>query len=291
MRFVGVAVLGLFLNSASPQDQPPREGGTMRIHSIAEGAFASIDDIRMYYDVHGDGEPLLKFHGGFGSVGLWDGQVSKLAQHFRVITIDCRGRARTRDSYAPITYGRMASDIVRLLDYLEIEAAHVVGHSDGGIVTLHLLLDYPDRVRSATLIGARFSHGVLRVGYAEDIRTTINRLRDGEDIVSKRARFNRFNDDPSRFRIVIYKLERTWLAQPNPSESMLGTIQRPVLVVKADRDEYIPAGSFDRLAAAIPRSELLFVPGGTHGIPATHAELLSEAVQRFADKRSRRQAH
>ncbi len=291
MRVVGVAILGLFLNSESPQDQPPGEGGTMRIHSIAEGAFASIDDIRMYYEVHGDGEPLLMIHGGFGSVELWDGQVPKLAQHFRVITMDCRGRARTRDSDAPITYGRMASDIVRLLDYLDIEAAHVVGHSDGGIVTLHLLLDYPDRLKSATLIGTPFSHGVLRQGYKEEIRATMDRLRGGEDIVGMRARFNRFNDDPSRFRVVVDKLERTWLTQPNLSESMLGTIERPVLVVKADRDDYIPAESFDRLAVAIPRSELLFVPGGTHGIPATHAELLSVAIQRFAEKHSRRQAH
>ncbi len=284
MRVFVIAVLGVLAGSAGAQDESSRQPPTIRIHGVDEGAFAAVDDIRMYFEVHGAGEPLLMIHGGFGSVELWDRQVPTLAQHFRVITMDCRGRARTRDSDAPITYGRMASDIVRLLDYLDIESAHVVGHSDGGIVTLYLLLDFPDRLRSATLIGTPFSHTVLRQGYKEEIRATMDGLRGGQDILGMRARFNRFNDDPSRFRIVVDKLERIWLTQPNLSESMLGTIERPVLVVKADRDNYIPAESFDRLATAIPRSELLFVPGGTHGIPATHAELLSEAIRRFAEK-------
>ena len=66
-------------------------------------------------------------------------------------------RCRTKGSNAPITYGRMAFDAIGLLDYLGIHSAHVIGHSDGGCTTLHLLIDYSDRVRSATLIGTPFN--------------------------------------------------------------------------------------------------------------------------------------
>jgi pimeloyl-ACP methyl ester carboxylesterase len=117
--------------------------------------YVDLADIRMYYEAAGSGAPLVLLHGGFGSSDVWDEYFPLLSDH-TVITPDSRGQGRTSIGDGPLTYGRMAGDVLRLLDYLGIGQAHFVGHSDGGCILFHLLIDYPDRVASATLIGAPY---------------------------------------------------------------------------------------------------------------------------------------
>ena len=74
-----------------------------------------------------------------------------------MVTIaDSRGQGNSTDGAGPITFGRVAFDAVRLLDHLGITRAHVVGHSSGAIAGLHLLVDFPDRVKTVTLLGGAY---------------------------------------------------------------------------------------------------------------------------------------
>ena len=91
-----------------------------------------VNDIELYYQIHGEGTPLILLHGGLGYSGHWKNEVSVLSEHYRVIAVDSRGHGRSTSSERRISYALMASDIVALMDYLDVEKAHVLGWSDGG---------------------------------------------------------------------------------------------------------------------------------------------------------------
>lgn len=238
----------------------------------------------MYYEVHGAGEPLLLIHGGFGAVELWDGIVPSLAQHFRVVTFDCRGRGRTSDSAAPISYGRMVGDTVRLLDHLGIDRAHTAGHSDGAIICIGLLIDYPDRLRSAVLTGALFNVDQYSQESVVQLKERVAALSDSADAPRPWLGYEDRTPDRARFKTVLQKLLETWLVQPQYTPPILGTIRLPVLVIKAGHDPFVSEAASDLLAVCIPNSELLEFPDATHGLPRTHAAPLAQAIREFAER-------
>jgi pimeloyl-ACP methyl ester carboxylesterase len=120
--------------------------------------------VSIAYLVAGKGEPVVLIHGLYSSAGInWQlpGTVKLLAEHYQVIALDLRGHGRSgkpkeEDAYGP----QMAEDVIRLMDHLKIEKAHIVGYSLGGIIALKVIADHPDRVLSGTLGGM----GWLREG-------------------------------------------------------------------------------------------------------------------------------
>ena len=85
--------------------------------SYAQGQYLNVNDIKMYYEIHGTGEPLLLLHGGLGNIENFSHQIPAFEREFKVITPESRGHGRTTGSEQPITYELMASDIVKLLDF------------------------------------------------------------------------------------------------------------------------------------------------------------------------------
>ena len=123
---------------------------------VEEGSFDS-NGVEIHYTVEGEGEPVLLIHGYRADGNLnwrFPGVNNALSSAYRVITIDNRGHGGSGKPADPEAYGReMVEDQVRLLDHLGIESAHVAGYSMGGMITLRLLADHPERVRSAAICG------------------------------------------------------------------------------------------------------------------------------------------
>lgn len=241
-------------------------------------------DIDMYFEIVGQGEPVLFIHAGFHTSEMWRGYVERISSRCMVITPDSRGHGRSSAGSGPITYGRMASDMVHLLDHLGIEQTHVVGHSDGGVITLHMLVDFPDRIKSATLIGTPYNVTNYTPDGFERLKTIMSRLQAGEDLLGFKSGFERLSPDPSRYKEVVSKLTRTYLSQPFFNTQVLQTITPPVLVIKVDKDEFIKPQVFDDLATSIPNGLVLHIPEGKHSVPDTHATELSSAILAFVEK-------
>ena len=125
----------------------------------AEDAFFLSNQVRIHYKVEGTGEPVVLIHGLLGSIADdWEqpGVFQALAKDYQVIALDCRGHGQSGKPHDPRQYGtQMAEDVVRLLDHLHIQKAHIVGYSLGGIITAKLLTTHPDRFRTATLVASR----------------------------------------------------------------------------------------------------------------------------------------
>lgn len=128
----------------------------LAVPAAAEEAFFDSAGVKIHYTVQGEGEPVLLIHGYTANGNMWAmaGIVGKLANDYRVITMDCRGHGKSDKPHDPAKYGiEMVRDVVRLLDHLKIERCHVVGYSMGGFITLKLLATDPERVISAVPAG------------------------------------------------------------------------------------------------------------------------------------------
>jgi len=103
-------------------------------------------DIMLYYEIHGKGAPLLLIAGLGSDSSSWSGIINKLSTHFKVIVFDNRGVGRSEIPDKRYTIRQMANDAVRLLDYLKIKRAHIVGHSMGGYIAQELAINHSERV-------------------------------------------------------------------------------------------------------------------------------------------------
>lgn len=116
---------------------------------------AKLDDVEIYYEIHGTGKPLVMIIGYSGNIDSWDPivpRVENLSKHYKVITLDNRGTGRSSKPDGPYSITTMADDVVGVLNYLNIEKAHVYGHSMGGMISQEVALRHPNKVDKLVLI-------------------------------------------------------------------------------------------------------------------------------------------
>ena len=104
---------------------------TVAGEGVCSGMNVQIGEVNTWYDVHGEGEPLVLLHPGGADSRAWERNLDALAEHFRVYTPDRRGHGRTPDVAGPIGFEQMARDTVAFIEQVVGEPAHVVGCSDG----------------------------------------------------------------------------------------------------------------------------------------------------------------
>jgi pimeloyl-ACP methyl ester carboxylesterase len=248
------------------------------------GEYAKVDDLRIYYERSGSGVPIVLLHGGFGTSELWSGVRERLGGRYLVIAPDARGRGRTNDGDGPMSGGRTARDVIGLMDRLGIQRAHFICHSIATLTAVHLLVDYPERVLSATLVGSPLMALSQPNAALRALREDLEAMREGrpardEALNAFAARWRREAPDPTRFAVAVGKLARA-TEEVYPG-AVLASIRRPVLVVKAGRDGLVEPADFDRLAAAIPGAKTVDFPGATHALPRQDPIGLANAVEGF----------
>ena len=127
--------------------------------------YAPVNGLKMYYEIHGNGEPLVLLHGAFMAVtGDWMDWINELAKTRKVIAVDMQGHGRTADIKRDITYENLADDVAGLMDYLKVERADVMGYSLGGGVAMQVAIRHPEKVRKIVVI----SHPMRRDGWVKE---------------------------------------------------------------------------------------------------------------------------
>ena len=120
--------------------------------------YAPVNGLKMYYEIHGSGEPVVLLHGAFMAIsGDWNNWINELAKTRKVIAIDMQGHGRTADIKRDITYENLADDISGLLDYLKIERADLVGYSLGAGAAIECAIRHPEKVRKVVSISAPYA--------------------------------------------------------------------------------------------------------------------------------------
>ncbi len=114
--------------------------------------FAEVNGIRICYNIHGEGYPVVLIHGFGLHKEFWVAQISELANHFKVVSLDNRGSGKSDHPKEPYKLETLADDVKCLLDVLGIQKAHVIGWATGAMIAQYLVLQYPMRVDKLILI-------------------------------------------------------------------------------------------------------------------------------------------
>src|SRR2546428_12269799 len=131
----------------------------------AAGQYADVNGIKLYYEIHGAGAPLILLHGGLGAISMFGPNLPALAEGRQVIAVDLQGHGRTADIDRPLSPELMADDIAALIKHLKLERPDLMGYSMGGGVALHTAARYPERVGKLVIV----STPIRRSAYYPDI--------------------------------------------------------------------------------------------------------------------------
>lgn len=257
----------------------------------------SANGIRQYYEIQGDGPPLLLVAGMGGTANYWEEQVSFFARHFTVITYDQRGTGRSE-------HGRVAGieqlveDLIALLDVIGVPRVDFVGHSTGGNIGQIFAIEHPERLNklviyASTTHGDHYRSKVWRVRRAILENLGPELYGDMTSLMLYPPRWITENAD---------KLERQQAAQVKmlaPVEvmtsrieavqafdrrSQLAEIMAPTLVVCARDDTQTPAYFSQALADAIPAAELRLLDYGGHACSRTEPDSFNELVLAYLQR-------
>jgi pimeloyl-ACP methyl ester carboxylesterase len=239
--------------------------------------YISVNGLKTYYEVHGEGEPLLLMHGGFCTVETFARQTPEFAKRYRVYVPERRGHGRTADVEGPITYEAMAEDTAGFMKALEIESAHLVGYSDGGNTALVLAHKRPELVRKLVCIGANFHYN----GMAPEAVQVMEHATPENFYPWLINRYKEVSPDgPEHLPEVFAKIMRMWREEPALTADDLARIQAPTLVLVGDRD-WVALEHSLVMFRSIPAAQLCVVPGATHGAPFEKSSLVNQIVLEF----------
>lgn len=222
-------------------------------------AYAAVNGLNMYYEVHGAGPPLLLLHGGTGSIPTtW---IPHFSPRFQVIAMEQMGHGRTADlPDRPFHYHDMAEDTVELMTQLDIESAVVVGYSDGGIIGLDMAIHHPERVTKLAVTGAN----ARADGYtAENLEWTRTFDPNDEPVSEAYARLS--PDGPDHWPVFLGRLKHMWMTEPSFARDQLQSIRAPTLIIIGDGDIVTPEHATE-MFRTIPDAQLCVVPHAGHGV-------------------------
>jgi pimeloyl-ACP methyl ester carboxylesterase len=210
--------------------------------------FVEVDGAKIYYATYGKGAPVILLHGGMGNSDHWSHQVPALSDKLRVIVIDSRGQGRSTRTKAAPSYDMMATDVLAVMDQLELTKAAIVGWSDGGEIALKLGVHHPDRVTKLVVFGANYN--------AKGSKTRKSRATFNAYVAKCRADYKRLSKTPKQFDALVQWLLPIWRNPMGFTQEQLGSIKAPTLVADGDHDEIIELSQLEEMAKLIPNARL-----------------------------------
>lgn len=266
--------------------------------------YANVNDITLYYEVHGeDGSPLVMIHGYGGMIASWSpALLDRLCAHHRVILLDNRGSGRSDKPTAPYMMANFAADVAGLLDVLQIDRAHVLGASLGGMIAQHVAIRYPARVdrlilACTAMAGPNSPHmvapapGMLEQltkppsgDLAQDLRDSwplnytpvfIQTQRDLlEGLVQAMVAY-----PPTPAYALQLQLDAIF--QTHDTYTALPQLTCPTLILAGTADKLIPVENARRLAHVIPHAQLITYPSLGHGFLEEHTAPAAHDILAF----------
>lgn len=228
----------------------------------ALGRTASVNGIDMYYELRGEGPPLVLLHGFTGAGGDWAHvlDLAELGRDHRVIVPDLRGHGRSTNPAGSLTIRQCALDVLALLDHLGVKTFRAIGLSFGAKSLLHLATQQPERVESMVLVSAT-------PYFPEQARAIMRQVSDeGRSEAEWEEMRGRHRLGDAQIRALWRQARRfaDSYDDMNFTRPYLSTITARTMIVNGDRDPLYPAEIALEMYRAIPRSCLWLVPNSGH---------------------------
>jgi pimeloyl-ACP methyl ester carboxylesterase len=257
-----------------------------------ETGYAPVNGLQMYYEIHGSGgTPLLLLHGGLFNIDLQFGELlPSLAAGRKVIAADFQGHGRTNDIDRPLTSAGLASDVVGLLQFLQVSRTDVFGFSVGGGVALHLAIRHPELVRKLIVSSVSFHPDGDRPENRDAVGAmTVDMIAGTPMEQEYRAK----SPHPDRLQDLLDKLGTFDQGFAGWSDTDIEEIAAPTLITIGDCDAVrldhavrflqLRGGDVNGDFLGVPPSQLAVFPGTTHFFGLARTALALDVVQTFLD--------
>lgn len=221
----------------------------------------SVNGMDLYYEIYGEGEPILILHGFSGSgAGLAD-LFKDLAKTHRLIIPDLRGHGRSTNPSKEYTFHQSALDIFALLDHLKINECFGVGFSGGGLTLLHMAFQKPDKIKSMALISAAPYFPQSTRNLMKQVTVESHTKEEWETM----RKIHMYGDEQIKM-IWQHANEFCESQDMNFTAEKLAKIKTKTFIIQGDRDPIYPLELTIEMFKGIPNACLWIIPNGGHGI-------------------------
>ncbi len=252
------------------------------------GDRVAINGMQMYYEVSGEGDPLIVLHGAYMNIPTMGAIIPKLAETHKVYALEMQGHGRTTDIDRPITYSNLADDVAAFMDAVGVEKADVFGYSMGAGAGLQLAIRHPEKVDQ--LIAASVAYDVK--GWQPEFIAFIPQMTV-EMIVSMpfAEDYKKLAANPDGFPALAEKLIALE-KEPMAWEADVKAIKTPVLIITGDADvatlehsvamfRLLGGGVMGDMGKPLPASRLAVLPATAHTAVISQPELLIAFIEPF----------
>jgi pimeloyl-ACP methyl ester carboxylesterase len=231
------------------------------------GKYLDVNGIKMYYEIYGQGEPLLMIHGNSGSINNFMYQIPYFSKTYKVIAVDSRAQGKSEDLQDSLSFEMMADDFSALLEKLKIDSCYVLGWSDGGINGLLLAMRHPQKVKRLAITGANLWPDSTAIS--------------GEDFLWGLHYYDTLGEMPQTPDILkTRKLVKLDTFEPHITQEQLKQIKCPTLVIGGDHDIILTEHTM-LIAKSIPGAYLWILPNSSHSTLIDYKEQFNKTVDDF----------
>ncbi|TXT62873.1 MAG: Soluble epoxide hydrolase [Promethearchaeota archaeon] len=271
--------------------------------------FTDINGLNLSFIEKGEGEPLILIHGIGGKKETWISQINDLSKYFRVIAVDLRGVGKSDRPDMPYTMEMLADDIKGLMDSLELESAHIIGRSLGGMIAQYFVLKYPNKVDKLVLMTTNprvpdeKAAELIKKGRLEEIKSL---QEDPEQSFWQKSRLlfhkdfrKKMKNNPSKKFYGIFSaedlIEETTKNPSTPQDienlsytlkshdilDQIENIKHKTLLVSGSHDRLTPKSSMLEIQKKIPNSKIEIIPNSGHFLHLSHAPEVNKLLIEF----------
>lgn len=253
-----------------------------------DGEYVHVNGMKMYYEVSGEGEPLIVLHGAYMNIPTMGDIIPKLAKAHKVYALEFQGHGRTTDINRRITYQNLADDVAAFMNALGLTKANVFGYSMGAVAGLQLAIRHPEKVNRLVAASVAFDVQGWQPAFREFIpHMTVEMLLE----MPFADEFRKYVEDPDAFPALVEKLialER----EPMAWEADVRKLKTPVLIIAGDADvvtlehsvelfRLLGGGIMGDMGIPLPASRLAIMPATSHTAVITQADLLHGFIEPF----------
>jgi len=275
--FRSIIVAGALLMTTSAFAQSENPGKTVEVNGM-----------QMYYEIHGEGEPLIVLHGAYMNIPTMGEIIPMLAESRQVIALEFQGHGRTTDIDRPITYPNLADDVAAFMDAIGIEKADVFGYSMGAAAGLRLAIDHPEKVDQLVAASVAYDAEGWQPAFVEFIPQMAPEMFVGTPMEDE---WKKLAPDPHGFRAVVEKLIALE-KEPMAWEEEVKQLKTPVLIIAGDADvstlehnvalfRLLGGGGMGDMGVPLPASRLAILPATSHTAVISQPELLHALIEPF----------
>lgn len=295
-KWIVAMTLVLAAAACQPRQQEAQQSATtapkdsaVQTLAPADSGYADVNGLKLYYEVYGQGKPLVLIHGSFMNIPLNWGRIIPLFKDRQVIVAEMQGHGRTKDTDRELSYEGMADDVSGLLKYLKVDSADILGYSMGGGVAFQLAVRHPEQVRRLVVLSGTYTHD----GWWPDIEAMYHTMNaemfKGSPIEQE---YRKYGNDTARFADYIKKVISIDL-KPYDWSKDVKNIKAPLFMAIGDADGVRYEHALELFRAkgggkmgdihGMPHSRLAILPGTTHIGMMQQADVWAPMVSTFLD--------